>query len=223
MCSGRVDPVMIAEAFEAGSDGVFVGACKRGECHYSTGNLYTEARVELIRCVLEAAGINPERLVMRMMSSAEGNKFVEFTREFQQQVSELGPLGKSEGIGEDDLKIKLRAMRKALDGRKLRWVVGKVIEFKEKGNLYGERFTDHEIHRLLQEVSMDEIRIREIIERLKLGPQSVKDLSGALGAPARIVLRQMADLRRMGLAEIAMVKGTTPIWQLNGQAEVAYD
>ena len=220
MCSGRVDPVMTVEAFRSGSDGVFVGACKRGECHYSSGNLHAEARVELVKRVLEVAGINPERLVMRMMSSAEGNKFVEFTTEFQEKIRNLGPLGKAEGLSEEDLKIKLKAIRDALNGRKLRWVVGKIVEFKEKGNLYGERFTDHEIRRLLQEVSMDEVRIREILERLKLAPQSVKDLSNALKTPARIVLRQMADLKRMGLAEIGQIDGRTPIWKLSSEAPV---
>ncbi len=218
MCSGRVDPLMVAEAFAAGSDGVFIGACKRGECHYSTGNLHAEARVELLKHVLEAAGLSPERVVLRMMSSAEGNKFVEFTTEFQRVITELGPLGQAEGMDRTTLAIKLSAIREALGGRKLRWVVGKVVEFKNNGNLYGERFTDHEIKRLLQEVGMDEVRIREIIERLKDKPKSVKQLSEEINAPSRVILRQMADLRRMGLADIASVDGRTPIWQLKVDA-----
>jgi len=91
MCSGRVDPVMMMEAFVAGSDGVFVGACKRGECHYTSGNLHAERKVDLTRRMLGMAGLNPERLVMRMMSSAEGNKFAQFAGEFQRAVGELGP------------------------------------------------------------------------------------------------------------------------------------
>jgi F420-non-reducing hydrogenase iron-sulfur subunit len=216
MCSGRVDPVMVTDAFISGSDGVFVGACRRGECHYSSGNLHAEGKMELTRRLLRVAGINPERLVMRMMSSAEGNKFAEYSARFQADIEKLGPLGESEGIKPDDLKIKLEACRGALAGRKLRWVEGTIVEFKEKGNLYGERFTDHEIDRLFEEIAMDEFRVREILERLKAGPLTVKDLASEMGTPARIVVRQMADLKKMGLAEIKTVRGDTPVWTLAG-------
>ena len=219
MCSGRVDPVMVMEAFLEGGDGVFIGACKRGECHYSSGNLHAEGKVEFTRRLMRIAGLNPGRLVMRMMSSAEGNKFTEFATAFQAEIAELGPMGKSEGIGPEDLKIKLEACRKALGGRKLRWVVGKVVEFKEKGNLYGERFTEHEIGRLLEETAMDEYRLREILERLEAKPRTVKSLASETGTPARIVLRQMADLRKMGLADIKDMEGDSAVWALAGNGK----
>jgi F420-non-reducing hydrogenase iron-sulfur subunit len=223
MCSGRVDPVMIMEGFIAGSDGVFVGACRRGECHYSTGNLHAEGKIDLTRRILEIAGLNPARLAMRMMSSAEGNKFVEFTSAFQSEIGELGPLGEAEGVAPDELKIKLEAARKALGGRKLRWVLGKLVEFREKGNLYGERFTEHEIRRLLEEIAMDEYSLREILERLGTKPHSVRDLAMKMDMPARILLRQMADLRRMGLAEIKGIEANTPVWTAAGDGEVGYE
>jgi F420-non-reducing hydrogenase iron-sulfur subunit len=222
MCSGRVDPVMMMEAFLSGSDGVFVGACKRGECHYTSGNLHAERKIDLTRRILAIAGLNPERLVMRMMSSAEGNKFAQFATEFQTAVGELGPLGEAEGIGREDLKIRLQAAHKALGGRKLRWVMGKIVEFTEQGNLYGERFTEHEIGRLFDEIAMDEYRLREILERLETGPKSVKHLASAMGVPPKIVVRQMADLRKMGLADIEGVKGETPLWALASNG-VAYE
>jgi len=219
MCSGRVDPVMVMDAFVEGADGVFVGACKRGECHYTSGNLHAEGKMDLTRRLMRLAGIDTGRLVMRMMSSAEGNKFTEFATAFQAEVSELGPMGKSEGIPAEDLPVKLQALRKALAGRKLRWVVGKVVEFMEEGNLYGEVFTGHEIGRLLEETAMDEYRLREILERLDAGPRSVKTLASETGAPARVVLRQMADLRKMGLAGIEGVDGDSAVWALAGDGK----
>jgi F420-non-reducing hydrogenase iron-sulfur subunit len=214
MCSGRVDPTMILEAFIAGSDGVFVGACKKGECHYTSGNLHAERKIDFTRRLLAIAGFRPERLVMRMMSSAEGNKFVEYATAFQAEIGELGPLGEVEGIAAADLGYKLRACHKALGGRKLRWVMGKVVEFTEKGNLYGERFTEHEIGRLFEEIAMDEYRLREVMERLEAGPQAVKDLAGSMGVRPKILVRKMADLRKMGLADIERVEGDTPLWAL---------
>jgi len=203
---------MIVEAFVAGADGVFVGACKRGECHYSTGNLHAEAKLGLTRKILALAGISPERLVMCWMSSAEGNKFAEYVTAFQADISRIGALGKAEGIEPADLAIKLESAKQALGGRKLRWVLGKIVEFKEKGNLYGERFTAHEVGRLYDEMAMDEYRLREILTRLGTMPHSVRDLAAAMGVAPRILVRQMADLKRMGLAEVAKVEGTSPMW-----------
>ena len=38
MCSGRIDPVFILEAFRSGADGVLVAGCHPGDCHYLSGN-----------------------------------------------------------------------------------------------------------------------------------------------------------------------------------------
>jgi F420-non-reducing hydrogenase iron-sulfur subunit len=214
---------MTMEAFMSGADGVFVGACKRGECHYSSGNLHAEGKVNLTQRMLRTAGIDPERLVMRMMSSAEGNKFAEYTREFQARIGELGRLGEPEGIDGDDLGLKLEAARKALAGRKLRWVAGKIVEFRDKGNLYGERFTEHEIGRLLDEIVMDEYRIREVLGRLERKPHSVRELASSMNVPAGLLVCQMADMRKMGLVDIAKVEGTTPVWALAGNGDVVYE
>jgi coenzyme F420-reducing hydrogenase delta subunit len=40
MCSGRVDLEFVLRAFENGIDGVFVGGCWLGECHYVTEGNY---------------------------------------------------------------------------------------------------------------------------------------------------------------------------------------
>ena len=39
MCSGRVEPYFIFEAFKRGADGVIVAGCHIGDCHYISGNL----------------------------------------------------------------------------------------------------------------------------------------------------------------------------------------
>lgn len=214
---------MMIEAFIAGSDGVFVGACKKGECHYAEGNLHAAGRVMLVKKVLEAAGIDPGRLVMRYMSAAEANKFVEYSTEFQKAISDLGPIGEPEGIPADDITIKLEAARAALEGKKLRWVAGKLVEFQEKNNLYEENFTGHEVGRLLEEVATDEYRLREILARLSAGPRSAKELAAAMKQPARIIVRSMADLRKMGLVELDGIDGKSPRWRAVEEPELAYE
>ena len=38
MCSGSVDSVYIMRALLEGADGVFIGGCHPGDCHYLDGN-----------------------------------------------------------------------------------------------------------------------------------------------------------------------------------------
>jgi len=82
MCSGRVDPVFILKALENGADGVLVCGCHIGDCHYITGNLKAEKRVETTKKLLEAIGIDPNRLRLEWISASEGAKFAAVVKEF---------------------------------------------------------------------------------------------------------------------------------------------
>ena len=45
MCSGSVNPEHILEAFRQGADGVFIGGCHPGDCHYMSGNYKAQRKV----------------------------------------------------------------------------------------------------------------------------------------------------------------------------------
>ena len=92
MCSGRVSPEMILRAFRSGADGVLVLGCHIGECHYISGNHRTIKRVPLVRQLLGYVGINPDRLWLDWVSSAEAPKFAQVTKEFVETVRTLGPI-----------------------------------------------------------------------------------------------------------------------------------
>ncbi len=92
MCSGRVDPTFVLKAFREGADGVLVAGCHPGDCHYSEGNYKTLRRMTLLRKLLEQFGIEPERLRLEWISSAEAPKWAQVAREFTEQVRALGPL-----------------------------------------------------------------------------------------------------------------------------------
>jgi F420-non-reducing hydrogenase iron-sulfur subunit len=92
MCSGRVSPEMILRAFRSGADGVLVLGCHIGDCHYINANHRTAKRVPLLRNLLGYTGINPDRLRLDWVSSAEAPKFVRVTTEFVAKIRELGPL-----------------------------------------------------------------------------------------------------------------------------------
>ena len=92
MCSSRVDPQHILFAFKSGADGVFIGGCHPGDCHYVEGNYKTLRRITLFKVMLKDLGIDPKRLRLEWISAAEGKKYAETMNEFTEQIRALGPL-----------------------------------------------------------------------------------------------------------------------------------
>lgn len=91
MCSGRIDPAFILEAFKLGADGVLVAGCHPGDCHYVTGNLKAQRRVIMLKVLLEQLGIEQERLKLEWISASEGEKFARVIREMVEELKKLGP------------------------------------------------------------------------------------------------------------------------------------
>jgi len=92
MCSSRIDPQHILYAFKEGADGVFIGGCHPGDCHYVEGNYKTLRRVTLFKKMLQDLGIDPKRLRLEWISAAEGKKYAKTMDEFASQIQALGPL-----------------------------------------------------------------------------------------------------------------------------------
>lgn len=214
MCTGRVDPPMIADAFIKGADGVMVVGCHFGDCHYITGNYQGKIKVGLASRTLEYIGLNPLRVSFNQCSSAEGERFVNMVTAFDKQIREIGPLGQAETLPLAQLKDKLAIAQTILSREKLRWVVGKFTEFETKGNKYGERFTDHEMWRTLDTIIMDEVTTYEILAALERGPLSVKELAAKLGQPAPQVLKYVLALQRRGFLGIAEIAGASPRYRI---------
>lgn len=90
MCSGRVDPLFILRALEAGADGVFIGACHPGDCHYVDGNIKAKKRFDFLLKILEPLGLK-DRVTMEYVSASEARKFKEVTIAFTKKIRLLGP------------------------------------------------------------------------------------------------------------------------------------
>ncbi len=91
MCSSRVDPVFILNAYFQGADGVLVAGCHPGDCHYQTGNYYARRRLALLIKILQTFDIEPKRLRLSWISASEGQRFSEITQEFAKFIKEAGP------------------------------------------------------------------------------------------------------------------------------------
>ncbi len=90
MCSGSVDPVYILRALLSGADGVIVGGCHPGDCHYVSGNFKARRRMAVLKTVLESLGLE-DRVWVKWISAAEGARFARVMNEVTQEVKRLGP------------------------------------------------------------------------------------------------------------------------------------
>lgn len=104
MCSGRVDPQFIMKAFAQGADGVLIGGCHPGDCHYSTGNYKCLRRMRMVQRILQRFGLQKERFRLEWISGAEGDRVRAVVNEMVEQVRKLGPLdlpGKMKKLDEE--------------------------------------------------------------------------------------------------------------------------
>ena len=91
MCSGSLDPTYVLKVLLEGADGVLIGGCHPGDCHYISGNLKARRRVAILKAVLGDAGLEPERVWLRWISASEGAYFAETVREMVDHLRALGP------------------------------------------------------------------------------------------------------------------------------------
>lgn len=93
MCSGRVDPQFVLDALARGADGVLVGGCHPGDCHYADGNTKMLRRFRMLRRLLRDLGIEEQRVRLEWISAAEGEKVRTVINEMTEQIRQLGMLG----------------------------------------------------------------------------------------------------------------------------------
>jgi coenzyme F420-reducing hydrogenase delta subunit len=199
MCSGRVDLEFVLRAFSNGMDGVFVGGCRLNECNYTThGNYDALGMALLCKKILEHIGLNPERLRIEFMSSAEGILFAEVVDDFVSKVKELGPLGKGEGIDESGLKLRLEAATKLIPYIKLVERERLRVPTRSEEAYYGF-YNNDESNRLFGELILDKLAISQITSLLREGPLSTSEIAEFLGMGPSDVSKHLSSSSRQGL------------------------
>ncbi len=199
MCTGRVDLAFILRAFSKGADGVFIGGCWLGECHYVTeGNYDALFNMHLGRKLLERIGINPKRLRLEWIAASEGTRYAEVMNDFGRQLKALGPLGKEEGLDPETLKLNLQALTKLLPYTKL--VERERLRMRfDKQEMYDAYFASAEFNRLFEELIVDKLAISRIMLLLRGNPLSARDIAEKLALDASAVSRHLSNSSRLGL------------------------
>lgn len=92
MCSGRIDPQFVLTALRRGADGVLIGGCHPGDCHYQEGNYKCLRRYQLLQQLLGQMGIEPERVRLEWISASEGDRLRDVVNDMVAKLKQLGPL-----------------------------------------------------------------------------------------------------------------------------------
>lgn len=207
MCSGRVDPLLIAEALIQGADGVLIGGCHPGDCHYINGNLQASYKIGLTKKILELAGIDPRRVQLEWVSASEGQRFADLVRDFTGVLQKLGPANAGERMDG------LVSVRDALSNFRLRALVSNELKIVEEGNAYGEKLDKEKILDIVYNATKEEFERSMILLLAKKNNMSVKDLSKRINVPTHRVLEHIVVLRQKNLISMDHPEGFTPTYR----------
>ena len=211
MCSGRVDPIFIPKALLSGFDGVMVLGCHPGDCHYLTGNIQAEKKMRLTGEALEMAGIETGRFMLGWVSAGEGQRFAEVVKDFTQALRDLGPLEL-----EETLRLRLLAAKGALEGEKVRWLVGREEALLEGENVYGETVKPEELRKLMESVLRDEYVKNRIMLHLDGRSLSAEEIGSILGLSVKEILAFLVDLIGEGRIALHEGEGRVPTYVRSG-------
>jgi len=209
MCSGRVDPPLPLRFLAEGADGVMITGCHIGDCHYIDGNLYAKRKFSLLRRLVEKAGLEPDRVMLEWVSASEGQKFADVVTGFIDRIKKLGPTPAAEN---PEIRQGLLAAQAAAEAYRLRALVGKEEKLETKGNVYGDKLSQDELDRIMDE-AVDKEYTRNRIKLLLKKPMSVKGLSEKLGIDSKVVLEHIVVLRQRGWVDLHEVRDHSPFYK----------
>ena len=155
MCTGRIDLAFPLRAFLNGADGVFMGGCWPGECHYLTeGNYDALGSMHLVRKLMTHVGLDTQRLRLEWIAASEGNRFAEVMDDFTRQLEVLGPLGVGEGLAPEALKDGLETVSRMVPQLKI--LARERLQVKVKSEeAYTQLFSSEKVNKLLDDFIAD--------------------------------------------------------------------
>lgn len=154
--------------------------------------------------MLELAGIERDRVQLRRVSAAEGALFAQYVHDVSETTTNLGPFEK------DKFQLQLAAMERAFKTRRLRWMTGMEYHLQNNDNVYETRTNPDLVIEILDEAIESEYHKGLLLEALKDGPLSVREMAEKTGLPIYTISKRLNELENDGLAEFDSHEGTTP-------------
>ncbi|MEO0106359.1 MAG: hydrogenase iron-sulfur subunit [candidate division WOR-3 bacterium] len=207
MCSGRVDPIFVVNAFLRKIDGVMILGCHFGDCHYLNGNYNAEKRIIAAQKLLSFTQIQKERLYLDWVSAAEGERFASLVNKFVETIQNIGPIEISE-----ESKEMLLSVRDVLQGEIFRHLTGVEYQLTEKENVYGERIPAEEFDKRLSEILYQEYIKARILRLLKDKELKVMDVAKKLVVAPDLVFNCLCSLQEKGKVLMKETEDEYPIY-----------
>lgn len=160
--------------------------------------------MQVVQQLLDLSGIGRDRMQLRWVSAAEGQIFANFIGELSKVLTDLGPFDPKAN------QLALAAVDGALNSQRLRWVMGMDRQLTERENVYHSQLDGNEFAKLLSEVTESEFQKALILEVLREGPQSVREIAGKSSLPVYTVSLLLSDIEKAGKVELHGYEGTTP-------------
>lgn len=154
--------------------------------------------------MLGLSGIGSERVQIRWVSASEGQLFAERIKELSKMTQDLGPLDP------ERFEVQFGALQAALNSPRLRWMVGVDRQVTQKENVYHEKIDRNRFKQLLANSLDAEYYQSLILELLKKGPLTVREMSSATDLPVYKVSLLLGELERSGKADLHGYEGVTP-------------
>ena len=209
MCSGRVDPIFIAEALSRNIDGVLILGCHPGDCHYFSGNFEAEIKMKMLSKLLKIIGFS-ERLRLDWVSAAEGNRFAQLVNEFNEHIKNIGPNPIKNKKLKNKLSFDFDAIKSVLKDSRLRILVGRERKIINEGNAYNETIPLEKFEQVLDDAIQNEFERHKILQIISQNGKSVTEISKEVHLAPNYVLNHIVSLRQKGLVDLHEVNEEIP-------------
>ena len=189
MCSGRIDPMLILNAFKSGADGILIGGCHPGDCHYKVGNYHAYQKIKFIEKILDIIEIDKRRLRLEWISAAEGQHFSKVVNEFSETINQLGNIS----LSDKQLELLNLSIDMTSDFR-MRWLIGNKLKITTDGNVYEKIIPEEEFDNFLDEVIKIELLRRKILKIIENEALSAPQISEEINVDKEVIMKNLIAL-----------------------------
>jgi predicted transcriptional regulator len=156
---------------------------------------------------LDIAGIGKDRLHLAWVSSAEALRFVEVVTNATDSVKAQGK------FDPNAFAFELDAAESTLAGETLRWMLGKEVKITTKGDVFGRRWDTDTFESLLDSFLEREYQKNMILQAVKDGHTSVRDIQKKIGLDLKRISYLLSDMEHTNMVEFIGMEESKPIFQ----------
>ena len=156
--------------------------------------------------MFEIAGIGKDRLHLAWVSSAEAQRFVEVVTTATESVKAQGKFDPKA------FSFELAAAEMTLAGETLRWMVGKEVKITTKGDVFGRQWDKDRFESILDASLEREYQKNLILQAVKQGHTSVRDIHKKIGLDLKRISYLLADMENRNMVEFLGMKTCRPIF-----------